>query len=533
MSFTVIQSGATLQLMNESGDLTPLTLPTGVTLRSNTPPRWTVFDRYAILVNTPDQPLIIDGTGTIRLLSPRAPRTAPVLSGVAGGALSGTYAGVRYTFITQDADGNIISESDYSPASSSVTIVTNFLKAANLDLSGDAITGRRLYRPTSGGATLFQWLDLDGNVLTEVQDDTPDASLSIVGAPTLGTPPYLSHIASFRGRLFGAGPDDLDHVRYTEAGIRYAWPADNVLEIPVIGSDDIGVNGFLQRRDALGVGRINQLVQITGTGAEDATSGSIDLDVVIVSKELGIVSQESIDVYRDVGYFLWLDGVYSWGPDGIQCLSDGANGIGQVRSWFASDSYFDRSRFREAFGHVDPVRNKYRLYLYAPDGTVYWVEFDLHERTWWGPHKTDLFAPSSAFFVEISRQKLAMVGGTDGNVYRETPTRTDGESTPIAFDVVGKRHDLGAPDLDKYFGQLSVFGEAQATGGLLIVDSRTGALEATLAKRQYYQMEQSRQGLGRLGVGKHAQLEFTHATAGEKVGLFGYEVDDVHLVGRR
>jgi len=63
-----------------------------------------------------------------------------------------------------------------------------------------------------------------------------------------------------------------------------------------------------------------------------------------------VSSQESVAVYRDVAYFLWEDGVYQWGDDGLICLSDG-----RVRSWFATDSYFNRKRFQYAFGGVDPL----------------------------------------------------------------------------------------------------------------------------------------------------------------------------------
>lgn len=536
MGFSVIQAGDTLQMLADDGTLTPLTLPAGITLRQDVKPRWVVFNRYTVLVNTPDQPLIVDATGIVRVMTPRPPSVASTLSAVSTGLLTGDYGGVRYTFVTTDDDGNIISESGYSAASNTVTLTAQVLKAAGLDTSSVDISLRRLYRPTAGGAVLFQWVDLDGNVLTEIQDDLPDASLSLIAAPVLGTPPYLSLIATFRGRLWGAGPEDLDHVRYSEAGIRYAWPGVNQLEIPDIGSDEIGITGFLQRREALGVGRINRLVQITGTGAQDVTAGTIDFDVVIVSKETGILSQESVDVYRDVGYFLWQDGVYEWGPDGVVCISDGAGGVGMVRSWFATDDYFDRSRFQEAFGQVDPVRDKYRLYLYDPEGALWWVEFDLKDRTWWGPHKTDLFVPSSTFVAQRSGIKTLVWGGADGKIYEEQAIRTDGASTPIAFDVIGKRHDFDDPDVEKYFGQLSMFGKGTEPKGHVAITSRVGELtQATgyQTKVQHYDLTKPRQRLGRLGVGKHAELELTHATAGEKVQLFGYDVEDVHLVGKR
>ena len=44
-----------------------LTLPTGVTLRDDIPPRFTTYGRYAFLVNTPSTPLRISADGIVRL----------------------------------------------------------------------------------------------------------------------------------------------------------------------------------------------------------------------------------------------------------------------------------------------------------------------------------------------------------------------------------------------------------------------------------------------------------------------------------
>lgn len=540
MPFTVIQAHDSLQLVDESGVYTELTIPAGVTLATDRPPRWVLFNRQAILVNTPDQPLIIGGDGTVRIMSPRAPRTGAVLSVGGAGALTGTYSGVRYTFVTKDAEGNVLSESDYSPISTGTAVLTSdMLKAANLDVSPDTITARRLYRPTTNGATLFQWVELDGNTLTQIEDDLSDAGLSLIAAPTLGTPPYLTHAATFRGRVFGAGPDDLDHVRYSEAGIRYAWPSDNLIEIGTPGSDQIGITGFLQRREALGVGRENMLVQITGTGAEDDDTGSIDLDPVIVSAELGITSQESVSVFRDVGHFLWQDGVYRWGPDGVACVSDGSpDGKGNVRSWFATDDYFDRSRFSEAFGQIDPITYRYRLHLYDPDGALWWVELDLKDGTWWGPHKTDLFVPRSNFIVQVGGLRIPMIGGADGEIYRAWATRTDGDgggsdiAHAIALDVIGKRHDMKEPTLKKFFGNLKMLGRTQSAGRLRVL-TIAGDKDATRTKTHQYNMRLPHESLGICGTGKHLQVRFQQETIGQDVELHGYEVDPVHGIGER
>jgi hypothetical protein len=609
MPFSILQTGAALQLLNAVGAVTDLTLPTNVTLRTDIPPRWTVFGHNAVLVNTPSQPLTIDGDGTVRLLTPRPPRIAPILSGVTAGTLTGTYR-AKMTHVLNDVLGNVIAESDYSAISAPVTIASKLLRASSLDLSPDQITGRRLYRTTTNGAVYFQWVDLDGNVLADVQDDLSDAGLSLVAAPILGTPPLLTLIAEFRGRLWGVGSVAIDGVRYTEAGVQYAWPEDNYLPIPGLGADAFGVVALLPRREALGVGRRNLLAQITGTGSEDA-NGVPDFDVVILSKELGVESQESMQIFRDTAYFLWKDGVYAWNSSGLRCVSDGSTPKGQVRSWFATDDYFNRDRYPYAFAHIDPNRPCYRLFLASAGSTTIdtWVEYDLKDETWWGPHTTMLFAPTSAFYRTNSANRTIPIVGSAETVWAEQATRSDtasrlsvdldlaianGVTSPtvyakteetwpdrdviyvpsfdaytipnmvvsptlfatyqaadvdaetettgaydlseataaIAFRAIGKRHDLGASDQVKYFGQLSLHGKAQ-TDGTLAIQARVGTLTSAVTITQAYDMTKTRERLGRLGVGLHAQLEFSNDELGVDVELYGYDIDPVTLVGRR
>ena len=535
MSATVIQAGANLVLLSEAGAPTVLTLPTGITLRTDIPPRWCQFNNYVVLVNTPSQPLIIDSVGKVRILSPKAPRLAPVLSAVAGGTLTGSYTGVRYTFVTVDTFGNIISESDYSPASGTQVLTAQFLKASGLDTSPDDISFRRLYRPTSNGATLFQWIDLNGNVQTSIQDDLADAGLSIFGAPILGTPPRLTQIAEFRQRLWGVADTDIDHVMFTEAGIQYAWPGDNLIAIPQIGTDAIGINAMIARREALGVARRNMLIQITGTGVEDI-NGIADFDAVILSRELGVESNETVKVFRDQAFFLWKDGLYGWDSSGIKCVSD----EGGVRSWFTENSDFNTAMYGSAFAVIDPNFPKYRLFLCSAGSTTIdrFVDYDINDGTWWGPHRTDLFTPSSAFTAfDSSDRSLPLVGGPAW-VYKEQAARMDGGSTPIVMDVIGKQHYDNNPDVDKYFGEISIFQRAMPTGTIQVT-SRVGDLQSTTPVKPIITITQDcsqrlpRTRLGRIGGGKHAQIEISNGEAGQDVEIFGYEIDPVNVIGKR
>jgi len=531
MSLTCVQAGENLLFVSDDGTVSaPLTIPSSITMSITKPARFLSADGYLILVNTPSQPLLINSSGKVRLLVPRPPRLAATVAAAAGGTLSGTYRGIRYTFIVLDEVGNILSESDYSPASGTVSVTNQAIQVSGIDISPDEISGRRIYRPTSNGAVLFQWVDLDGNIIQTIKDDLPDAGLSLTAAPILGNPPYLTHIASFRGRLFGVAGDDIDHVRYTEAGIRYSWPAENVIEIQPRGSDSIGITALIGRREALGVGRLNQLAQITGTG-EETTDGLVDFDNVILSKELGVLSQESVAVYRDTAYFLWYDGVYKWNSEGITNIAE----AGGVDSWFNTDSYFNQDRFQYAFAAVDPVRTKYRICLAEAGSTEEntWVEYDIKDGTWWGPHKTNAFDPSSFVFVSLPSSKPVLTfGSVQGDVNTEQDTRTDGTATAIELDVIGKRHDGGLPDHDKYFGELSIVGKAQSAGTLTIT-CRTGELNQTTTTTKSYSMTRNRQRISRIGTGKHTELEFTNSEVGQDVELYGYMIDPVFVLGRR
>jgi len=55
-------------------------------------------------------------------------------------------------------------------------------------------------------------------------------------------------------------------------------------------------------------------------------------------------------------------------------------------------------------------------------------------------------------------------GGDDSNLYREQANRTDSTSTAINESVELKRFSMDVPDMDKYWGELSIIGKAQTSG---------------------------------------------------------------------
>mgnify|MGYP001611455032 CR=1 FL=1 len=77
MSYALIQAGSALQFVDSAGALTTLTLPTGITLATDKPPRFTVFGRYVVMVNSPNRPITIDPLGVVRVVTPFPPYVEP------------------------------------------------------------------------------------------------------------------------------------------------------------------------------------------------------------------------------------------------------------------------------------------------------------------------------------------------------------------------------------------------------------------------------------------------------------------------
>ena len=529
MAFNLIQAGSNLYSANTAGGISSaLTLPTGVTLSKNRRPRMTRFGRYVIVVNSPSRPLSVDDLGTVRPLTPLPPTNVPVLAGETGGSLSGAFL-IKQTFLFLDAVGNVIAESDYGPLpQNAVTLSSQYLRVTNISLSADtsAISATRLYRTTAGpGSAYFPWAKIEGNTQTRYRDDLSDAGIQLIAGPALGSAPDLTLIAEWKGRLWGVDRQKFDDLRYTEPGTMYGWSAFNTLPIAHVGDDRFGVLGLVPRRDVLCVGRQNRLVQVAGTTRSDIRPiGAVE--------SVGFLSQESISTYRDTIWFLWRDGVYEWGNDGVVCVSDRAH----VRSWFQSDSYFNRAMFSQAFSTFDPLTLSYRLFL-ASAGSITidrWVEYNLKTGKFYGPHKTLAFMPSSAFLLRGADDQLyPIVGSREGFLSYDDVTRTDWGLTPVPMRVEMIGNDLDDPDVEKYFGQLSVFTEPEPAGGLTVTALTGDFDKEVVTSTMTHDLRLSRGRLNRVGNGKNAVLVFENNQIGQPVTIYGYEIEPVHVLGRR
>ncbi len=523
--FTLLQVGGMLKSINASGGLSPaLTLPSSIQLATNRVPRFAKFKRYAIVVNTPTRPLSVDVNGVVRPLTLNAPIAAPVLTGATVGTLSGSYLALQ-TYRILDALGNVISESDYGPiVSTFLTIASKKLKATYA-VSSEDVTGSQLYRNATDGGTYFPWHFVADNTTLFYEGQESDSALGTVAGPALGAAPDLTLIAEWAGRLWGVDRVAIDNLRYTEAGTMYAWSGLNTLPIPHIGSDSAGITALIPRRAALGVARLDTFSQVIGS-----LRANFAATVVNGGEKLGCVSQESVVVFNDIAYFLWRDGVYKWDSNGITSITNGL-----VRTWFTTDTYFNRSLFWRAFAQLDPVTLKYRLFL-AGRGSANvdrWIEYDLLAGTWWGPHKTDAFTPMSAVMVAgANQQPYPMIGGREGYLSQDQRDKNDWGVSPIDFDVEDNGYDMLDPEQEKFFGELSVIGKAQP--GTMIITPTVGELENAVAGAPFtYTMSNGRERLGRIGQGKYASLQFRQNTLNHDVELYGIEINPVNAVGRR
>lgn len=527
MPFYIVQHGSAASLLNTSGSITALTMPTNVTISSSRTPRFAIWGHEVIMVNACSEPVAINRDAGVRVLTPKAPTGAPTLTGTGSGTLTGTYT-VKVSFIVRDSFGNIIAESGLGPASNSVAISSQYLLAQAIPVSSEIISARRLYRTTTSGSVYFPWIDVDGNTVTSVQNDLSDSGLQLVAAPdNLGSAPDLYLICEWRGRLWGVDRNNVDILRRTGGGTSYAWDPELIHEIPQVGGDSRGVTALLRRRDELGVARQNAFHMITGNADADFTR-------VTVHEAAGCMSQESVQVIDNVAYFLGSPyGVYKWDDSGLTCISNE-----KVRGWFGTDTYFNRARFQYAKSTYDPIHHLYQLHIAAAGSSDEdrWVHYDIEANQWYGPHKTGEFTPTAAGLLQDSSENPATtIGSSNGFLWKNQSTRTDGTSTAIDFDVdtCFMAGEGGAtPDVTKLFLDPTFITKSGQASGTLTVTPKVGGHNASAGTAISVDLTSERNNVRRLGVGRYAQLNLRQNTAGVDVVLYGYEIP-YHELGRR
>lgn len=538
MGFVVAQAGNTLYKFDPtSGTATALTLPTGVTIDSTRRPKFAVLNQWVAVVNSPSKNLVIDPEGTVRVMVPTPPQSPPSTAAGSSTGLTGAYK-VRVSFVVLGSDGSTYMESPLSPASISVTLANNDLALTRVPTSNDDITLRRLYRTAAGGTLYYFMGDVDGNTQTSFLTNLSDVNLALLptAASTLTAPPgtlfgtRLKNIASWKGRLWAVADDPtlIDTVYYSEDNKVYAWP--NSLIAHPTGQDKEGIVAFCPRRDQMGVLKRNGVWQITGSSNSNFAVMQIAVGKDPGNGRGGCIAADSVLLVNDTGYWLGKDGVYEWGAGGVVNISDA-----DVLPWFTTGTYFNRDRFQYAFSKFNPITNCIEIHLAAAGSSVEdrWVSFNLSTRKWYGPHKTAAFTPTSAATTEDANGlPVVLVGASDDKVYvANQSTFHDGASSAIDFDVFGPFHYGNAPDIEHYFGELSMLTKIQSSGTLSITPY-LGRLDASAGSTISHDMTLGRQRLERIGVGAAVRLRFQQATADVGCAILGYELP-FHELGRR
>ena len=528
MGFYLAQAEDALYKVSASdGAVTTLTLYPGVTLDTTRRPRGAVLGRMIAWVHSPNRSLWIDEANHVWPLALSAPTSAPSLAAGGGSGLTGAYR-AKVTFLVKDDFGNVLLESDFSPLSStSAALANSDLTYSNLPVSPDSIVNaRRIYRTASGpGTTYFIAFDVEDNVTTTISDGTSDESIALNVAPTdLGPAPSnrIELICVWKDRLWAKIPEYPDYVYFSALRKPYAWPATHSYECGPVGADLYGVTGFIPRRDELGVCRRNVLWKIIGDGPSNFSR-------IKVVEGVGCMAPDSIVIIRDVGYWLGEDGVYTWGPEGVLCISRDT-----VHPWFTTDAHFNRATFSQAVAFWNPRDDTYNLLLSAAGSTTLnrWVSYDTRRKIWLGPHLTSVSTPTAAALLEDADDLfLPCLGFADGHIRKLNQSGFSDDGAAIAFDVITKFHSGENPDLTHYWGELSVLTKVESAGTLTITPT-VGRLDATAGAAITHTLTTGRERLRRLGVGALCSLRFQQSTNAQGVTIYGYEIP-FHELGRR
>lgn len=532
MGYYVVAAGGTLYSMSTAGTAVALALPSGASLSATRRARMAVLGRNLVIVNGPSRSLQVDANNVVRPLMLRPPVSPVLLSAGAAGGYSGSVR-CKYTYIAKDPDTlDLIAESDFSPVSAAQSLSAQLIAVAGIAASPDPqVTHRRLYRTTTGpGATYFSWIDVEGNKATSLADDTSDARLSLVAAPTglgsaAGMNPgtFMTLITSWKSHLWGVGDLDIDILKFSDTGFVYAWPVKNSFGVGPLGSDAFGITGLMPRRDELGIARRNILWKVIGNDAD-----SFELVKVVEGK--GCWAPDSVVVIRDVAYFLAEDGVYTWGPGGVQPISDA-----KTRGWFSSDTYFNRALWPSAFGKYNAKYHGYELHLAAAGSSNIdrWVFYDIASQTWWGPHLTAAFTPSmGASMIDANNLTVPVIGGSDGYLYLQNQAAFADQGSAISVDAVSPFHSGSTPDITKLWEDPSVLSKVEAAAGNLAIIVRAGDLVAGVTKTFTADLRLNRNRFDVIGPGRLLQLELTESTVNQGCEIYGYEVPYFEL-GRR
>lgn len=538
MPFYIVHAGTTLQKCTVDGVLSDITLPTGVTISSERPARMAMLANKIVVVNAPSVNLFIDPfTARARVLSIPGPAVAPSVVAGAAGEFDGEYR-FYFTYAILDPDGNILTESPASPIAGPVTLSNRQASFSNISTSSTAdVNARIVYMTVADGSDFFEADRLANNTATTDVVDSSDFDLGLLSAANpKGNPPgvdgtdRLRLIAAWKDRLFASPLNNPDDVYVSGNRAISNWAATQRFPVKIQGEDEFGVTAFMARRDEFVIAKRRKLVKIIGNDPSDFEQIIILGDVGSV----GAVSQEAALVIRDQCYFLGEDGFYEYGNKGLVSLSRD-----DVHPWFTTNTYFNRAKFVDAFAYHNQTFDTIHLHLAAAgsDALDRWVRYDMKQKKWFGPDKTDAFQPTAGGAMDDANSfNSPVIGDDDGFLYRLNASTASDAGTAIAMDVIGKFHSADSPDIEKYWGQPAIIIKGSAGGTLNLIPTLVQGdqkIEDAVAQSTIsIDYSKGRARPRRLGTGRMCQLRFVNAEVNQQIQIYGYEIP-VHELGRR
>ena len=524
MAFTLVATSAGLTSISANGYKSDMTLPSGVTAVAGARLRGAVLNRLALLVNAFSASIFVDLTNVAFPAQLATPAVAPTL-GTSGTGYTGTVR-AKVQFLIKDVFGNVIGASELSPASASTAYSNQGISYTNIAISPNpAINARRIYRTATLGTSYFWDVDIDDNTTTTLVNSSADATLDLVAIDSgdyVSAPSGLTLAVAHGGRAWGRSKVEPDTLYGSALDDVTSWP----IEIPTypVGAERSGITGLGARRDDLIIFKRSSIQKLVGDSEDNYR-------VLEVANGKGCVAPDSVVVIRDIVYWLDSDGVWSLGAEDVPvCLSDDT-----VRPWFASTDYFARGQFYNAFAQYDPRKHSYDLFFCATGSTTIdrWVSLDILTGKWFGPHKTGAFTPSgSAVSSDSNGNPQLVVGASNGFIYTALAGNySDGATTAIDFEIMGKFHNGDNPDATHVWLQPSIFTKKETTGTLTITPY-VGQLDASAGTTISHDLTKERERLVRLGTGRLCQLKFSQATAAQGVELYGYSLPYI-IAGRR
>jgi hypothetical protein len=529
MPFYLIHANTSLQKVTPAGDITTLTLPSGVTMVDTRPARFATLAGTVVVVNAVSKNVAINAaTLAARLLTIDGPSAAPtVAAATSSGSFFGSYR-FAYTYAITSGD-TVLSESPFSPIAGPLVLQNRQVAMSAVTVSGTSgVNARIIYMTTNNGETYFEVERIEDNTTTSVTFDGSDYDLGLLAEasshaenpPGHDTTDRFRIITAWKDRLFASPDDDPDDVWFS--GNREVSSWGDVFTVPPAGEDQYGVTAFMARRDELVLAKRRRLWKLVGDTPEDYEQVSIDPAV-------GAMVQEGCIVIEDVCYFLGENGFYEYGPAGVRNLSRE-----NVHPWFTSDDFFNRAKFANAFCKYNALYDTIELHLAAAGSTDIdrWVTYHRGSQQWFGPHKTGAFTPTAgATMDDTNGFNRPVIGSSAGFIYAENYSTASDDGTAIEFDAIPKWHSGNTPDIQKLFGQAAILCAIES-GGTLSLVPKVGGLDASAQTTISLALTSGQHRTRHLGTGRLLQMRFYNNENNRAVMLYGYEVP-FHELSRR